>query len=417
MANSSDNFGDASDASDLGDETTIPQVTLMPGRDYTLLHGHPWLFSGAFRALPADIPAGAVADVVNASGEWVARGHLNARNSLAFRLLTRTPDEPIDVDFYRRRIERASRLRQLLPGDVSGYRVINAEADGMPGLIVDRYDRWLVAQFSTAGAERHRELVLDALEQALAPAGILVRDDIRVREREGLPVGGASIARGSMPTEIEISEGAVRYLVDPHGGQKTGFFLDQREKRQRTQQLASHLTSMLNLFAYSGGFALAALAGNPAVHTVNVDSSGPALALARRNYQLNGHSPEAHGFEERDVTRFLQAASDTAQRFDLVVVDPPAFARSHAKKERALHAYEQLNALAARVVAPDGLMLTCSCSGAVNGAEFETAVRAGLVRAGRTAQLIEVFGPALDHPTLPGFPEDRYLKALLLRLN
>jgi 23S rRNA (cytosine1962-C5)-methyltransferase len=397
-------------------DDTIPRLTLQPGRDYTLLHGHPWLFSGAFRALPTDAPAGIVADVVNAAGEWVARGHLNARNSLAFRVLTRTPDEAIDVDFYRRRIERAAGLRRLLPADVTGYRLINAEADGLPGLVVDRYDRWLVAQFSTAGVERQREMILDALEQTLTPAGILVRDDIRVREREGLAVGGAAVARGDVPGEIEITEGAVRYLIDPHGGQKTGFFLDQREKRQRAYQFAPHLTSALNLFAYSGGFALAALAGNPAIHTVNVDSSGPALALARRNFLLNGHDPEAHSFEERDVNRYLQAATDTGQRFDLVVVDPPAFARSHAKKERALHAYEQLNALAARVVAADGLLLTCSCSGAVNAAEFETAVRAGLVRAGRDAQLIEVFGPALDHPTLPGFPEDRYLKALLLRL-
>jgi 23S rRNA (cytosine1962-C5)-methyltransferase len=399
------------------DDEAIPRLTLQPGRDYTLLHGHPWLFSGAFRALPSDAPAGTIADVLNAAGEWVARGHLNARNSLAFRVLTHTPDEPIDEEFYRRRIERATGLRRLLPADITGYRLVNAEADGLPGLIVDRYDRWLVTQFSTAGAERQRELILDALQQALAPAGILVRDDIRVREREGLTIGGAAVARGDVPGEIEITEGAVHYLIDPHGGQKTGFFLDQREKRQRTYQLAPHLASLLNLFAYTGGFALAALAGNPAIRTVNVDSSGPALALARRNYSLNGHELAAHTFEERDVTRYLQAASDTGQRFDLVVVDPPAFARSHAKKERALHAYEQLNALAARVVAADGLLLTCSCSGAVNAAEFENAVRAGLVRAGRSAQLMELFGPALDHPTLPGFPEDRYLKALLLRLG
>ncbi|HET9979014.1 MAG TPA: class I SAM-dependent rRNA methyltransferase [Ktedonobacterales bacterium] len=405
------------DTSDTGE--TIPRLTLQPGRDYTLLHGHPWLFSGAFRALPSDLPAGVVADVVNAAGQWVARGHLNARNSLAFRLLTRDPDEAIDAPFYARRIERAAGLRRLLPADVTGYRLVNAEGDGLPGLIVDRYDRWLVAQFSTAGAERQRELILDALEQTLAPAGVLVRDDIRVREREGLAVGGASVARGEIPEEIEIREGAVRYLIDPRGGQKTGFFLDQREKRQRTYQLAPHLSSLLNLFSYSGGFALAGLAGNPALRTVNVDSSGPALALARRNYQLNGYDPDApdtHRFEERDVTRYLQAAGDTGQRFGLVVVDPPAYARSNAKKERALHAYEQLNALAARVVAADGLLLTCSCSGAVNAAEFEAAVRAGLVRAGRAAQLLEVFGPALDHPSLPGFPEDRYLKALLLRL-
>lgn len=398
------------------DGETPPRLTLQPGRDYTLLHGHPWVFSGAFRALPTDAPAGVVVDVNNAAGEWVARGHLNARNSLAFRVLSRTHGESIDQDFYRRRIERAAGLRRLLPANVTGYRLINAEADGLPGLIVDRYDRWLVAQFSTAGVERQREVILDALTQTLAPAGILVRDDIRVREREGLPVGGANVARGEVPDEIEITEGAVRYLIDPHSGQKTGFFLDQREKRQRVYGLAPHLTSVLNLFAYSGGFALAALAGNPGLRTVNVDSSGPALDLARRNYLLNGHAPEAHLFEARDVTRYLQAAGDTGQRFDLVVVDPPAYARSQAKKERALHAYEQLNALAARIVAPDGLMLTCSCSGAVNAAEFENAVRAGLVRAGRAAQLIEVFGPSLDHPSLPGFPEDRYLKVLLLRL-
>ena len=179
----------------------IPRLTLQPGRDYTLLHGHPWLFSGAFRALPnsADAPAGVVADVVNATGEWVARGHLNARNSLAFRLLTRNPDETIDAAFYSRRIERAAGLRRWLPADVTGYRLVNAEGDGLPGLIVDRYDRWLVAQFSTAGVERQREMILDALERTLAPAGILVRDDIRVREREGLAVGGASVARGDVP--------------------------------------------------------------------------------------------------------------------------------------------------------------------------------------------------------------------------
>ena len=403
-------------AHDSETDETIPRLTLQPGRDYTLLHGHPWLFSGAFRALPGDAPAGVVADVVNAAGEWVARGHLNARNSLAFRLLTRDATEAIDAAFYERRITRAANLRRLLHGDVTGYRLINAEGDGLPGLIVDRYDRWLVAQFSTAGAERQRALILDALVRTVSPAGVLVRDDIRVREREGLAVGGASVAWGDVPDEIEIREGPVRYLIDAYSGQKTGFFLDQREKRQRTYQLAPHLTSLLNLFSYSGGFALAGLAGNPTLRTVNVDSSGPALALARRNFHLNGHDPDAHRFEERDVTRYLQAAGDTGQRFDLVVVDPPAFARSNAKKERALHAYEQLNALAAQVVAADGLLLTCSCSGAVNGAEFETAVRAGLVRAGRAAQLLEVFGPALDHPSLPGFSEDRYLKAHLLRL-
>lgn len=393
-----------------------PVLQLQPGREYALLQRHPWLFSRAFRALPTDLPPGSVVDVASANGDWIARGHLNPANSLAFRALTYDRDEDIDEDFYVRRIQRAQELRRLLPEGLTAWRVVNAEADGLPGLIVDRYDRWIVVQFSTAGVERQREMILDALQRAADPAGILARDEIRVRGREGLVIGGASVARGEVPELIEIREGGVAYLIDPYGGQKTGFFLDQREKRARIAQLAPHFGSLLNLFSYTGGFSLAALAGNPHLLTVNVDSSAPALELAQRNFTLNGHDPAAHRFEDRDVTRYLQALSDTGQRFDVVVVDPPAYAKSQSTRERALHGYELLNTLAARVVASNGLLLTCSCSGAVTLDDFEGAVRAGLLRAGRPAQMIEVFGPSVDHPTLPGFLEDRYLKVMLFRL-
>lgn len=397
--------------------TDYPQFQLNPGREYQVMQGHPWVFSGSFRKLPPAIPPGAVVDITAASGEWVARGQLNARNSLAFRVLTRDADEAIDDGFFARRIERAASLRRLLPADVTAYRLIHAEADSLPGLIVDRYDRWLVAQFSTAGAERQRQIILDALARIVQPEGILVRDDIRVREREGLPVGGASVVMGSMPEIIEIREGAVRYLVDPAQGQKTGFFLDQREKRARIGELVGPASSLLNGFAYTGGFALAALASNPALRTVNVDTSAPALELAKRNFTLNGHDPAVHEFLVSDITRYLQASSDAQARFDVVVLDPPAFAKNLGMKERALRGYETLNMLGARVVAPGGLLLTCSCSGAVDYGEFEGAVRLALTRAQRAAQLLGIFGPSLDHPTLPGFGEDRYLKALLLRLE
>lgn len=400
-----------------------PRVQLLPGRDYTVRHGHPWIFSGAFRALPPDLPPGAVADVMDSSGAFVARGYLNVHNSLAFRLLTRDPDESIDESFYVRRIERAAALRRLLPDDVTAYRLVHAEGDGLPGLIVDRYDRYLVAQFHIAGVERDREHLLAALVAAARPVGIVVRDEIRIRGREGLPIGGASVAYGEAPELIEVREGPVRYLVDVRAGQKTGFFLDQRDKRRRIGELARALTwrspnapTMLNCFSYTGGFALAGLAGNPTLRTVNVESSAPALELARRNYALNGHDPAAHGFEDMDVTRYLQQSMDTGRRFDIVVLDPPAFAKTQRDKERALRAYEQLNALATRSVSPGGLLLTCSCSGAVDYAEFEGAVHAGLLRAERQAQILEIFTSSLDHPTLPAFPEDRYLKALLLRV-
>jgi 23S rRNA (cytosine1962-C5)-methyltransferase len=398
-------------------DSTFPLLHLRSGREFSLLNGHPWVFSGAFRELPEDAPAGIVADVVSSRGDWIARGHLNARNSLAFRALSRDQDEAVDADFYQRRIRRALALRRLLPPDVNAYRLVNAEGDGLPGLIVDRFDRWLVAQFHTAGVERQRELILDALQAIVSPDGILVRDDIRVREREGLAVGGASVARGEVPPLLTVAEGAVGYLVDPWHGQKTGFFLDQRDKRAAVASVSGDAHTLLNCFSYTGGFALAALARNPALRTVNVDASAPALDLARRNFALNGHDPDAHEFVTGDVTRFLQAVHQDGRDFDIVVSDPPAFAKNLGMKERALRGYETLNTHAARVVAPDGLLLTCSCSGAVTRDEFEGVVRAGLTRAHREAQLVADFGPSLDHPTLPGFVEDRYLKALLLRLH
>ncbi len=401
---------------------TYPLLRLRQGRDFTLMQGHPWLFSGAFLDLPRETPAGSIVDVTAHDGQWLARGHLNAANSLAFRALTHDREERIDEGFYVRRIQRAQALRDLLPTDVTAYRLIHSEADGLPGLIVDRYDHWLVAQFHTAGVEAQRDTIIAALASALIPGvveGIAVRDDVRARAREGLTVGAASVAWGLVPDEIEVLEHRVRYLVAPLTGQKTGFFLDQRDKRARVTELAPSLSTLLNLFAYSGGFALAGLMGNPRLRTVNVDSSAPALELARRNYQLNGidTAEGRHTFVVSDVNQYLQRAAEAGERFDLAVVDPPAFAKNLGQRDRALRAYEHLNALTLRTLAPDGLLLTCSCSGGVNAAEFEGAVRAALARERRTARLIASFGPSLDHPTLPGFVEDRYLKALLLSVD
>ncbi len=228
------------------------------------------------------------------------------------------------------------------------------------------------------------------------------------------------LARGDVPQEIQIQEGNARYWVDPWHGQKTGFFLDQRDKRAQIATLAPHALSLLNCFSYSGGFALAALAANPHLYTVNVDSSAGALELARRNYQLNGHDAtngQQHEFVASDVNDYLKEIAQEGKSFDIVILDPPAFAKSVAMKQRALRGYELLNTHGMRVVSPGGLLLTCSCSGGVTPAEFETAVQQVLRVSRRSAQIVTSFGPSLDHPTLPGFPEDRYLKALLLRLG
>jgi 23S rRNA (cytosine1962-C5)-methyltransferase len=264
--------------------------------------------------------------------------------------------------------------------------------------------------------ERQRAAIVAALRQVVEPQGILLRNDMRIRGREGLSIGAAEVAWGQVPDTIEVREAGVRYLVDPYHGQKTGFFLDQRDKRAQIRDLAPRAQTLLNLFSYSGGFALAGLAANPHLHTTNVDASKAALDLARCNYALNGHDADEHAFVAEDAVSYLRAQVEADARFDLVVVDPPAYAKSMESKPRALYGYETLNTLAARVVAPGGYLLTCSCSGVVDLAEFEGVIHGALLHARRQAQVIGVFTTSLDHPTVPGFAEDRYLKAVLLRL-
>jgi 23S rRNA (cytosine1962-C5)-methyltransferase len=393
------------------------EVRLKPGRERPLLAGHPWIFSGALDTLPSDVVPGAIVDVISSRGEFVGRGYLNAANSLALRVLTRDRAETVDQAFFDRRITHAARLRAgLLGQDTNAYRLVHAEGDFLPGLIVDRYDRWLVAQVHTAGMERLRALVIAALRGVLEPEGILVRNDMGVRGREGLAVGAAEVVWGSVPARLPIIEDGVRYLVDPFGGQKTGFFLDQRDKRARIRACAMSAQTLLNCFSYSGAFGLAGLAGNSTLRTTNVDASQAALDLARENYTLNGRSPGDHEFICADVGAMLKSCVQEGRQYDIVVVDPPAYAKSQESKNRALYGYESLNTLAARVVAPAGYLLTCSCSGVVDMPEFEAVVHASLLHTRRNAQVLATYTVSLDHPTLPGFPEDRYLKAILLRV-
>jgi 23S rRNA (cytosine1962-C5)-methyltransferase len=394
-----------------------PSIALKPGRERPILSGHPWVFSGALQTLPTDVQPGDVVDLCSARGEFVARGYINPRNSLAARVLTLDPDEAVDQTFFDTRVRQAADLRAgLATQRTNAYRLIHAEGDFLPGLIVDRFDRWLVAQVHTAGMERQRETVMAALRKVMAPEGILLRNDIGVRGREGLAVGEPEVVWGEVPATVTVEEAGIPYLVDPYHGQKTGFCLDQRDKRARIREHAAGAATLLNLFSYSGSFALAALAANPRLRTVNVDASKAALDLARRNYALNGHIPEEHEFLAEDVVAFLKARVEDGARYDIVVADPPAYAKSMESKNRAMYGYETLNTLAARAVAPGGYLLTCSCSGVVTMPEFEAVVHSGLLHARRRSQVVESFTVSLDHPTLPGFPEDRYLKALLLRV-
>ncbi len=385
------------------------RVVLKPGRDHAVRQGHPWIYSGAIAGVEGDGERGAVVEVHAADGRLLGRGTWNDRTSIAVRMLTHGA-EPVDDALVGRRIDAALDLRRAVTGS-DAWRVVNGEGDLFPGLVVDRYGDFLACQFLTAGADRLKPAVVAALVARLGPRGIFERSEGNVRTAEGLARVSGVIAGEEPPPQLEIGESGRRYLVDVRSGQKTGFYLDQRPNRDRTATLAAG-RRVLNLFAYTGGFSIAAAAGG-AAHVVSVDGSASALAQAEAAWRLNGFTDERATFVQRDVFAYLRAESAPA---DLVILDPPPFARRRADHDRALAGYKEINVQALRLCAPDAFVLTFSCSQHVGDAEFVGAVAAAAADAGRDCQILERLGPGIDHPQLLAHPEGRYLKGLLLRV-
>ncbi len=387
-------------------------VELKPGKDGPARAGHPWIFSGAIARLSGAEAPGAFARVRSADGALLGVGTYNPRGSIAVRLLSRR-EEPIDASLVHRRLADARALRAaagLLEG--GGYRLLNGEGDWLPGVVIDVYGRHAVLQILTAGADRLRAALLEALTDLLELDGILERSAGGARREEAL-ADRVAVAWGAPPPErIEIAEGRARLLVDPHGGQKTGFYLDQRRNRALLHRLARG-RRVLNAFAYTGAFAIAAGLGG-AEHVTSVETSGPALALAREIWALNGLPEERATWLGSDAFDVLGEARDAA-RFDLVVLDPPPFARHRADRERAVRAYRDLNRRALRALAPGGLLLTCSCSPHVTAELFAHVVATSGGESMRL-QVLARLGADADHPVLAAHPEGEYLKGLLVRL-
>jgi 23S rRNA (cytosine1962-C5)-methyltransferase len=383
---------------------------LKSGKDRPVRFGHPWIFSGAIRDLQLDVEAGSIVRVFGADGNFLGVGYVNPRCPIAVRMLS-SLDEEIDGVFVRRRVESALSLRRMAAaGDTTAYRLINGEGDRFPGIIVDRYGGLLVLQLLTAGAERMRPLLIEALQEVIQPQGILERSEGAVRRAEGL-AGRTGVAYGDVPEEVEVSENGIKFVVHPGSGQKTGFFLDQRDNRNRLRQIASG-RRVLDAFAYSGGFALAAgVAG--ATRVVLVESSMEALEAARAHWQRNQLPLAAADFVRADVGRFLR---ETEEVFDLIVLDPPALAKQRKDVARAARAYKDLHLWAFRRAASEALMLTFSCSQHVDGDLFRKFVLAAAVDARRSVQLLDRLGPGPDHPIALGHPEGEYLHGLLLRV-
>ncbi len=398
-------------------EIHYPTASLKPRKEESLQNGHLWIFSGALQQPPHWIEAGGLVDVKSSTGQFVARGYYNPRTDIAIRILTRDSDEAIDYDYVRGRLRSAVALRQVFdPDNTNAYRLVNAEGDGLPGLIVDRYAEILVAQIHTLGMEQLRPLIIEALMDETRARGLLLRNDSQSRRREGLEVEQPQIAAGFIPTQVAIRENGVLFLVDPWEGQKTGFFLDQRDKRESLRKY-SRGKRVLNCFSYSGGFSVYAALTSSETHVTSVDVSEPAIEAARQHFILNGLDPNQHEFHIADVFDYLEQAQQRGELFDVVVLDPPAFARSQNARAQALKAYRRLNTLGMQVLRPGGILLTCSCSGVIGMDDVLGTLSQAAQRLQRTVQLLETYTHGVDHPINLAMPETAYLKAVFCRVE
>jgi len=387
-------------------------IVLKKGREKSLRRRHPWIFSGAVEK--ASGKAGDTVEVRDSTGKALALAAYSPKSQIRARAWTFDTRETVDAGFFRRKIERALAMREALPTakQTNAMRLINAESDCLPGLVVDRYADVLVAQFLAAGVERWRDPILDALMEVSGCAAIYERSDAEVRKLEGLEVK-VGFARGNRnASRCPIIEHGLNFRVDVEQGQKTGFFLDQRDNRQRVRALAAG-REVLDGFCYTGGFSIAALAGG-AKRVTAVESSKEAVEIARENLAANPLDASKVEFVQADVFKQLRALRDQNAKFDLVVLDPPKFAPSAAQVKNAARAYKDINLWALKLLAPGGLLATFSCSGGVSAELFQSIVAGAAVDAGAEAKIIERFGAAADHPVATEFPEGEYLKGLLL---
>jgi len=387
----------------------VTTVFLKPGREARVASGHLWIYAGEIAHIDGAAADGAIVDVRTSRGRWLGRGFLNRRSALTVRLLTRRPAE-VDEAFFRRRLQDAWRYRQRLLPPTDAYRVVYSEGDLLPGLIVDRYADVLVLQTLALGMDLRKEMLLRILADVLQPAGVYERNDSSGRALEGLPLTSGWLL-GERDPLVEIRDGPARFLIDIASGQKTGFYLDQRDNRMAAAALVKGM-DVLDVFCYTGGFAiLAALGGAKSVTAV--DTSGEALTLARRNAELNGVAGRC-AFVEANAFDELRRRADAGDRFDAVILDPPPFAPSKETLERALAAYKEINLRALKLLHDGGILITCSCSSHVSEGLLQQVVAGAAVDAKREVRLMESRGHPRDHPVHPAMPETRYLTCLIL---
>jgi len=389
-------------------------LVLKPGREKSLLRHHPWVFSGAIASVEGSPHAGETVQILTDKREFLALGAYSPRSQIRVRIWTFQEGQPIDPSFFRARMANAIQWRvAYLTGPEAACRLINAESDGLPGLVVDKYGDFVVCQFLSAGSEYWKDEIVLHLDRILSPRGIYERSDVEVRFKEGLEPRAGALRGESPPDLLQIQEGPCQFLVDVRKGHKTGFYLDQRDNRQALADMAQG-RSVLNCFAYTGGFGIWALRGG-AKHLTEVESSISAIELAARHVEINGFDSGTVVHLQGDVFEVLREFRNSGRRFDLIVLDPPKFVDSRSQMLKGTRGYKDINLLAFKLLNPGGILFTFSCSGLVPPDLFQKIVADAALDGGREAQILKTLTQAPDHPASLSFPEGAYLKGLVCR--
>lgn len=391
----------------------MKSLLLKPGRDRSLLMHHPWVFSGAVAQVQGKPEPGETVALRAPQGQFIAYAAFSPTSKIAARVWSWDEKAEVNETFLRRRLQSALEMRQhLIPSEeTNALRLVNAESDGLPGLVVDRYADLLVVQCLSTGAEFWRNTLVDLLVDFTGIHHVYERSDVEVRNLEGLPErDGWLRGEGDLPP-FPICENGLTFLVDPARGQKTGFYIDQRRNRRLVRDLTSG-KRILNCFCYTGGFSVYAMAGG-ANSVLSIDSSGDALATARDNLRLNGFENAGVEFLEADVFQALRVFRDQGRDFDMVILDPPKFAPTAAQTERAARGYKDINLLAFKLLRPGGILVTFSCSGGVSAELFQKIVTGAALDAGADVEIVQTLTQGVDHPVALNFPEGAYLKGLI----
>ncbi|KAB7665340.1 23S rRNA (cytosine(1962)-C(5))-methyltransferase RlmI [Plesiomonas shigelloides] len=392
------------------------RIILAKGREKSLLRRHPWIFSGAIERVEGKPLSGETLDVFDKGGNWLARAAWSADSQIRGRVWTFDRDEQIDQDFFVRRLQQAQQWRNVVAArdDLTGYRLIAGESDGLPGITIDRYDNFLVLQLLSSGAEFQRLNLMNALRECYPECNIYERSDVAVRKKEGLKQVTGLLHGEEPPKLLPIRENGVQILVDIKEGHKTGFYLDQRESRLAASRYVNG-KKVLNCFCYTGAFGLFALKGN-CKQVVNVDVSQPALDIARQNAELNGFDMSRTEFVRADVFKLLREYREQGEKFDVIIMDPPKFIENKGQLAGGCRGYKDINMLAMQLLNPGGTLLTYSCSGLMESGLFQKILADAALDAKREVQFVEQFTQAADHPVLSTYPEGLYLKGFACRV-